>query len=151
EELLVRQPPERAVALIAGRRPGRGPVEDLDDTTVPGGDRRSRGGQRRLNAHSFAPLHGPARARTSPVVPTLSCLLCRDHLGDPATHEALHARTERQEDGEILTPGIFEVAIGIEALDLRCRRREATDQALTLLLGHAEDPLRLLDQLGGDL
>src|SRR5262249_19276409 len=58
---------------------------------------------------------------------------------------------ERQENGEVLTAGILEIAVGVEPLDLRRRRREAADEAPALLLGHAEDPFRLLDQLGGDL
>ena len=89
---------------------------------------------------------GRSAGNAGPYIP-----LCRDHLGDQATHQALHLRGERQEDGEVLTAGILEIAVGVEPLDLRAAAGKRPDEAPALLLGHAEDPFRLLDQLGGDL
>src|SRR3954464_14373875 len=48
--------------LIIRRGHGPDPVEDLDDAPVPRGDRRFHRGQRRLDAHRFAPLSPPAPA-----------------------------------------------------------------------------------------
>src|SRR5580700_11376537 len=65
-------------------------------------------------------------------------------------HQALEACAEGQECVEVLAAGILDVAVGVEAPDLRSRGREAADEVPALILRHAEDPFRLLDQLWRD-